>query len=136
VLLIVIWAAGCVDLAANDRTITVWETQLTPEVSYPGVSGQAAAVSDRDGTTIGIAIEGATPGGQHVWAMGLAGCAAPGQQIGPDTDYPVLVVSDSGRASVETHLGAHLARSSAYHVQVQESATDSSRVACGNLVAR
>jgi hypothetical protein len=116
--------------------VTIWESQLTPDVGYPELSGQAAAVSDAGGTAVGIGIEGAAPGAQHAWGVGLGSCATPGQQIGPDTDYPVLAVSDSGTASVEIHLGARLAQSSAYRVEVRLSATNSARVACGDLLAR
>ena len=135
-LLLAAGAAGCVDLGANDRATTIWETQLTPDLAYPGVSGQAAAVSDAGGTPIGIGIDGAAPGAQHAWGLGLGRCATPGQQIGSSATYPVLAVSDSGTAAVETHLGARLAAGGAYHVEVRLSASDASPVACGDLVAR
>jgi len=116
--------------------VTIWETQLRPDVGYPDISGQAAAVSDVGGTSVGIGIDGATPGAQHAWGVGLGSCVAPGQQIGTDALYPVLAVSDSGTAAVETHLGARLTAGGAYHVEVRLSASDASPVACGDLVAR
>jgi hypothetical protein len=135
-LLAALGVAACVDLGVNDRVVTLWETQLTPDVTYPGVSGQAAAVSDVGGTAVGIGMEGATPGAQHAWGVALGSCATPAQQFGPDSDYPVLAVSDSGTASVETRLGARLAGGNAYHVAVRLSASDTARVACGDLVER
>lgn len=129
-------ATGCVDLRANDPGLTIWETQLAAELAYPDFSGEAAALSDRSGTVIGIAIRGATTGAHHVWGLRLNDCAAPGQQVGSDVDYPELVVSAGDTASVETILGARLVGGGAYHVAVRVSASDTSRVACGDLVAR
>lgn len=134
-MLVAVAAIACVNLG-DDTAVTVWETQLSPEIGYPDLSGQAAAVSRSDGTSIGIGIDGAEPGAQHVWSMGLGTCATPGQQIGSDADYPELVVGVTGHAESETHLGSRLSRGGAYHVAVQLSAMDASPVACGDLVAR
>lgn len=127
---------ACVDLAASDAAPTLWETALSPEIGYPDLTGQAAAVSRAQGTTIGIAIHGAEPGAQHTWKMRIGSCATPGQGIGLDTDYPALVVDGAGDASAEVALGPRLALGNSYHVEVRVSAADSSRVACGDLVAR
>lgn len=135
-LLAAVGTAGCVDLSANDHAVTLWEAQLAPEVTYPDLSGQAAAVSGADGTEVGIAIAGATPGAQHVWGLRLGTCVAPGQQIGSDAAYPELIVSAAGTDSVETHLGAKLSAGGAYHVAVRLSASDTARVACGDLMGR
>jgi hypothetical protein len=116
--------------------VTIWETQLAPDVAYPDVSGQAAAVSDASGTTVGVGIDGASPGAQLGWGLALGSCGTPGQQVGADALYPVLAVSDSGTAASDTHLGTRLSLGSTYHVEVRVSAADPSRVACGDLVAR
>lgn len=129
-------APACVPLGEDEGALTIWETQLTPEAAFPGVAGQAAAVSDRDGTALGIAIDGATPGAQHVWGIRLGTCAAPGLQIGPDGDYPVLVIDDAGSAATETRIGPRLSPAGPYHIAVRVGAADTSRVACGDLVAR
>jgi hypothetical protein len=105
-------------------------------LAYPDIAGQAAAVSDRHGTSVGIAIEGAAPSAHHPWGVRLGSCAVPGQQIGPDAAYPELQVSAAGSDSVETRLGASLTLGHTYHVAVRLSAADTSRVACGDLVAR
>jgi hypothetical protein len=128
--------AACVDLSGNGLAPTIWETQLIPATSHPGLAGQAAAVSDRSGTDLGIGISGAVVGAQHLWSLRLGGCALPGQQVGADSDYPVLVVSDSATASAETQLGPQLIRSGAYHVAVRVSAADTTRIACGDLAVR
>lgn len=129
-------AAACVDLDATEPAFTLWEAELRPEVSYPDFSGQAAAISDRDGTSVGMAIEGAAPGAQHAWGVRLGSCATPGQQLGSDTDYPELQAGAAGSDTVETRLGARLAPSNTYHVGVRLSAADTARVACGDLIAR
>ena len=136
ILLSALGAAACLSINDTDSAPTVWETELTPDRSYPGVSGQAAAVSASDGTSVGISIEGAELGATHQWAVRLGGCTTPGQQIGPDSDYPELLVEMTGAASAETQLGPRLARDGEYHVEVRVSASDRSRVACGDLVAR
>jgi hypothetical protein len=135
-LLAVLGATACVDLGGNNPTVTIWETQLAPGVAYPDVSGQAAAVSDPGGTSVGIGIHGATPGAEHTWGLRLGRCVAPGEQIGADALYPTLAVSDSGTASAQTHVDVKLAANGVYHVAVRLSATDASRVACGDMVPR
>jgi hypothetical protein len=127
--------AACVNLN-SDFVTTVWETQLTPELAYPGLAGQAAALSRRDGTDAGISIEGAQSGAVHAWRIRMGTCASPGASIGPATDYPDLVVDLAGRAETETRLGPRLAIENAYLVEVVESPTDETRIACGDLVAR
>lgn len=135
--LVVVAAAGeaaCTNLSVNDSAATLWDTQLMPAPAYPDVSGQAAAVSRSDGTNLGIGLQGAEPGAQHLWHLRLGTCVVPGQRIGPDSDYPVLDVDGAGSASAEAVLGARLSSGAAYHVEVRLSATDSSRVACGDLL--
>lgn len=129
-------ATACVGVGDPGRPTTIWETQLTPAVAFPELSGRAAAVSGDAGTVVGLAIDGAAPGAEHAWGVRLGTCVTPGAQIGPDTDYPALVVSDSGKASVETHIGTRLASTGRYHVSVRLSATDTARTACGDLVER
>jgi hypothetical protein len=129
-------AAGCVGLGDDELTVTIWETQLQAEVDYPGLSGQAAAVSGSDGTAVGIAIEGATPGAEHAWGLRFGSCATPSQPVGPASDYPRLVVSTAGSASVETRIGTRLSLQRTYLVDVRVSVSDTTRVACGGLVAR
>ena len=128
-------AAACVGPTDEDA-VTIWETQLVAELAYPGLSGQAAAVSRLDGTAVGIGIDGAEPGGAHAWGLRLGSCASPSQQIGPDSDYPELLVDDLGSASVETDLGPRLSIENSYNVEVRENSTDGSRIACGDLVRR
>jgi hypothetical protein len=69
----------------------------------------------------------------HTWRVRLSTCAAPGEAIGPQSDYPELVVDEGRDASAEAHLGPRLTRDSTYHVEVRQSATDTSRIACGDL---
>jgi hypothetical protein len=128
-------AAGCVSFE-DPAVATTWETQLVPERDFPGVSGQAAAVSRVDGTAVGIAIDGAEPGAAHAWALRRGTCAVPDVRIGPDTDYPELAVDATGSASVETHLGPRLSLDQSYHIEVRVSAADDARVACGDLAGR
>lgn len=127
---------ACVDLSKNDIAPTTWQATLVPAPGYPGFAGQAAAVVSSAGTDAGIGVSGATPGATHIWALYLGDCGAPGQQIGQNGDYPVLVVSDSGTASAETVLGTELLRDGSYTVVVRVSATDSARMACGDLARR
>jgi ABC-type amino acid transport substrate-binding protein len=138
--LLILAAAGgaaCVGLGPTEEdTITVWETQLVAEFAYPGLTGQAAAISRLGGTDVGIGIDGAEPGLVHAWGVHLGTCASPGQQIGPDGDYLELVANDLGSASAETHLAPRLSIENSYHVEVRESSTDGARIACGDLVRR
>ena len=128
-------AAACVGPTDEDA-VTVWETQLVVELAYPGLTGQAAAVSRLGGTDVGIGINGAEPGGAQAWGVRLGTCASPSRQIGPDTDYPELLAGELGSASAETHLAPRLSIENSYHVEVRESSTDGSRIACGDLVRR
>lgn len=130
------WAAACVDLNVTQQAPILWDAQLTPAVGYPDLAGQGAAVSQADGTNVGIAISGAQPGAQHAWGLRIGTCAVPGQQIGLDAAYPVLAVDSAGGASVQTHLGASLAPGKQYHIAVRLSASDTTRVACGDLMER
>jgi hypothetical protein len=122
-----------VELATEGPSFTLWETQLRAELDYPGVTGQAAAVSGPGGTEAGVDLRGAEPGAAHAWGVRVGSCASPGQQIGPDSDYPVLEVGETGSASVNTQLAVQLSLESAYHVEVRVSASDATRVACGDL---
>lgn len=130
------WAAACVDLNVTPQAPTLWDAQLTPALGYPDLAGQGAAVSQADGTNVGLAISGALPGAQHAWGLRLGTCAVPSQQIGLDAAYPVLVVDSAGGASVQTHLGTSLAPGKRYHIAVRLSASDTTRVACGDLTER
>lgn len=134
-LLTALGTAGCVDLGVNSTQPSVWDAQLVPATAYPDLTGQGAAVSDPSGTSVGIEIHGAAAGGEHLWALMLGTCAVPGQQLGVDTNYPVLSVDANGDASGDTHLSAKLVVGRDYHLAVRVSATDSSRVACGDLTA-
>ena len=127
---------ACVDLSKNDIAPTTWQATLVPAPGYPGVAGHAAAVVSTAGTDAGVGVSGAAPGATHIWALYLGDCGAPGQRIGENGDYPGLVVSDSGTASAETVLGTELLRDGSYTVVVRVSATDTARVACGDLVRR
>jgi hypothetical protein len=127
-------AVACVDLSGNDAAPTTWETILTPAPAYPGLGGQAAAVSRHSGTDLGIGLSGATGGDQHPWGVRQGSCAQPGQPLGGS--YPILVVSDSGTASAETVLGTELSSDGSYTVVVRLSPADTARIACGNLARR
>lgn len=136
VLLVVTCAAlgGCVDLSGNDLQPTTWTASLVPTTAHPGVAGQAAAVVSASGTDLGIGLSGAVPGAGHIWALQSGSCSVLGQQIGENADYPVLTVSDSGKAAAETVLGSRLAREGSYAVLVRMSTIDTARVACGELL--
>ena len=128
--------AACA-VGTTDVGVDIWETQLVPESDYPGLTGQAAAVSDGNGTDVGIQLEGAEPGVVHGWRIRLGSCAAPGDGFGPASDYPELAVGGSGSASAETHLGPRLASEGNYHAEVLGAEPDqASRIACGDLVLR
>jgi hypothetical protein len=135
-LVLCVIGAACVDLNSGEPTVTLWETQLEAEPDFPGVAGQAAAVSSANGTEAGAAIRGAEPDATHPWSVRLGSCAGPGDQIGADDDYPELEVSEAGRAEANARFGLTLSLEDAYHVEVRLSASDRSRVACGDLVAR
>ena len=75
-------AAACVGSTEADP-VTQWETQLVAELAYPGLRGQAAAISRLGGTDVGIGIDGAEPEGVQVWGVRLGTCASPSEQIGP-----------------------------------------------------
>lgn len=64
------------------------------------------------------------------WGIGIGSCAAPGQQIGPDSDYPALDAS-LGSASAEAQLAYSLSEDDAYYAELRSS--DGSRAACGDL---
>jgi hypothetical protein len=125
--------AACVNLGDDEPSVTLWETQLTAEIGFPGLTGQAAAVSAPDGTQVGIGIDGAEEGAAHAWALLTGTCAQPGLQVGPQSDYPDLTVDPSGHAEADTHLGPRLDFGGTYLVEVRVSAADPTRVACGDL---
>jgi hypothetical protein len=129
-------AASCVNLG-EEPVVTIWEADIMPTVAYPDFSGQAAAVSRLDGTSVGIGIDGGAPDAEYAWALRLGTCAAPGTQFGTDDLYPTLLPDPvSGTAEAETQLGSHLSLGGSYHVEVRESLTNPTRVGCGDLVAR
>lgn len=125
--------AACVNLGDDEPSVTLWEAQLVAELGFPGLTGQAAAVSRPDGTQVGIGIDGAEPGAEHVWGLLTGSCGQPGPQVGPESDYPVLTVGASGYAEAETQLGPRLEFTGTYHVEVRVSSADPTRVACGDL---
>jgi len=129
-------AAGCVELTPQDTEVTAWEAQLIPGLSRPDLAGQVAAAVQAGGTDAGIGITGAAPGDVHTWGLWAGTCTATGNLIGLGEDYPTLAVSDSGKATAETHLGPRLSADSSYHAELRESATDTTRIACGNLQKR
>jgi hypothetical protein len=135
-ILFALGAAACLNLAVDDTgpAVTAWETQLAPEPDYPNLSGQTAAVSGPDGTSVSIEITGAEAGATLTWRLGTGTCPEPGPQLGPDSDYPALLPSLSGSASAETHLGPRLSLENTYHSELRSA--DASRIACGNLEPR
>lgn len=126
--------AACVDLGTVDTQVHIWKAVLTPITPRPGFRGNVGAVTQAGGTDVGIGLSGAVPGAEHVWGVWYGSCAAPGTLIGTPQAYPVLVVADSGGASADMHLGLKLPVDSTYHAEVRESAADSARVACGDLI--
>ncbi len=125
--------SGCVP-APSEPDITVWSAQLTPAAGYPGLSGEAGAVSDLNGTDATILIEGAEPGAVHTWHIRSGSCANPQERLGPASDYPDLQVGLQGSATADTRLGPRLNSAGTYHVEVQAGPDDASRITCGNLV--
>jgi hypothetical protein len=128
-------SAACVG-STDGPSVTIWEAQLQPELTVPDFGGQAAAISEPSGTSVGILVTGAEQGAAHAWGLRLGTCATPGTQIGPASDYPELAVGLEGSAETETHLGTRLSLDQAYHIEVRVSAADDSRIACGDLAAR
>jgi hypothetical protein len=128
-------AAACVGGTDIPATI-VWETELRPDIAHPDVGGQAAAVADPSGTQVSVLLTGAEPGATHVWGLLTGNCADPGTQVGPSIDYPVLVPDAAGSAEANTHLGPRLSSDESYFIEIRMSATDDSRVACGDLTPR
>ena len=125
--------AGCADLGINDdRRTTIWNGILQPEPDYAGLSGQAAALSRVDGTLATIILQGAQPGTSIAWGLRIGTCDDPGTQIGPDTDYPELVVEGTGEVTENATLGPRLSLDRSYHVEAR-TVSDGSRVACGDL---
>jgi hypothetical protein len=105
-----------------------------PALEYPELGGQVAAVSQLDGTSVGIGITGAEAGATLAWGIRAGTCLAPGPQLGPDSDYPALLPGLSGSASAETRLGPRLSPQNTYHAELR--AADASRIACGDLESR
>jgi hypothetical protein len=132
-MLVALAASACVNLNDDEPSVTVWETQLVAAIAFPEVVGQAAVVSGPDGTAMGIAMEGAEPQATHAWGLWTGTCDQPGQQVGPDTDYPQLDVDATGSAEAQTHLAVRLAYDGTYHVEVRLGVADPTRVACGDL---
>lgn len=133
--LAILGAAACMN-SIDTPSVTIWETQLNAELTHPDIGGQAAAVSEPSGTSLGILVTGSEPGAAHAWGLRTGTCDAPGGQIGPSGDYPELSIGDTGSGEAETHLGSRLSLDQSYHVEVRLSAADDSRVACGDLAAR
>ena len=133
--LLAIWAsAACVGLDNDPEEVVLWEAQLVAEV--PDLTGQAAAVSGAAGTDLGIGLNGAPPGAAYAWSARVGTCTTPGEDIGLPEDYPVLEVTDLGAAAAETHLASRFRRDGTYQVEVHQNRSDTTKVACGNLVAR
>lgn len=136
-LLLLVGGAACVNLGGvAPPAPTVWNAQLIPTQAYPGVSGQGAAISQAGGTTLGVEVHGGAPGAHYAWGLELGSCVTPGQQIGEDADYPSLNVDGTGDASGQAQFGSFLNVGSQYHIVVRLSASDTSRVACGNMTAQ
>lgn len=132
--LVAVSALACVNLGVNDdKVTTVWQGDLQPTSGYPGLSGQAAAVSQIDGTSASVLVQGAVPSESFAWALWLGSCDQPQQQIGPDGSYPGLAADPTGEATADAHFGTRLSIDNAYHIEVRVSATDATRVACADL---
>jgi hypothetical protein len=127
-------ALGCPSLTTPDMSVTIWQGTLIPAPAQAGLEGQVAVVAQAGGTQIGIGLTGAEPGATYAWGVWRHTCAAPGGPVGVADDYPVLAVNDSGAASGDTSLGLRFSSDSTYHVELRQSVTDTSRIACGNLV--
>lgn len=127
--------AACVDLGSAEPAIT-WEAELVPALDQPELGGQAALVAQLSRTDAGIGIRGAQPGATHTWRVRMGTCATPGEGIGPESDYPQLVVNELGEASAEMQIGHRLTTDTSYHAEVRASPTDTTRIACGNFHLR
>jgi hypothetical protein len=126
---------ACADLGVNDeRQTTLWNTDMQPEPAFAGLSGQAAAVSQISGTDATILLQGAQPTTEFAWGLRLGTCASPGQQIGPDNDYPEMVADDQGGATADAALGPMLRLDESYHIEARMPDSEGrTRVACGDL---
>lgn len=127
---------GCPSLNGPPQQNIIWETQLVPVSSEPGLGGQAAMVAQLGGTDVGIGITGAQPGATHTWQVHAGTCAAPGGGVGPPGDYPDLLVDATGGATAETHINRLLSADSSYYAEVRLSSSDTTRIACGDFQQR
>ncbi len=129
-------AAACLNLNGPEQQVIIWEALLAPSLAHPDLMGQAALAAQLNGTDAGIGIRGATPGAVHTWRVRIGTCAAPGDGIGPQSDYPELVVTQLGEASADMRIGHRLSTDTTYYAEVRASSTDTARVACGDFQQR
>jgi hypothetical protein len=133
---------GCASGGETDsRPIPGAWTGDVQSLAPGGHSGFATVTMMPDGETrANLTLRGGSAGGRHPWHIhaglcpsGDAGDAAVGPEVGDPGSYPVLEPDDVGNASATAVLSAGLDPDGEYHVDIHESADDSTVVGCGDL---
>jgi len=129
---------GC--LLGDDVTgpqFSLWDGDLLPTQANITITGDIAAVVDRIGTTVGIAIIGGAEGSTHGWALHTGSCAEPGAVFGPESAFGPLHPDEDGGASAETFINERMDPSGSYSVRVSGTGERADEViACGDLRRR
>ena len=85
-------------------------------------------------TMVQLGILNASPGSRFAWHVHRGPCGSGGKELGPPSDYPLLLTTPSGTAGVRVTLPFPTPTEGEYHVDVHRSSVPTERVViCGDL---
>lgn len=121
---------------SDPRPIPAAWTGDVQAVGEHGHSGFATVTVLPDGETrANLTLRGGAAGGRHPWHIRAGNCGDdPSAAIGSADAYPPLQPDERGNASGTAILQAVLAPDGDYHVEIHQSADDSTVVGCGRLI--
>lgn len=115
--------------------VPMWGATL---ISAPGstVHGKAIVVGtgERMRTRVVVTIEGSRNGSLHPWDIHEGTCGGNGLIVGRAADYPPIPIGGAGAATMSLEIPAGLRSRGEYYIDVHESFSRTSSIACGPLV--
>jgi hypothetical protein len=132
--LMILPLAGCLDLDSTAPPPQfIWQAQLTPLVEPEEISfsADAAMITGRGRTELGVTIRNADPGTEFHWWVRSNRCDSSGAPLGQPGAFPPFEADDLGGGSAVTQLGGNVSPELNYAAELFTS--DGILIACGNL---
>lgn len=128
-ILAVLSSGACISLDTGQDE-SLWQAALTSGPAAPGLTGTAAAFSQRNGTLVGLTLDPWMPEAEYEWRLRRGTCDSPTTVVGPADLYPTVGDGDSA----DTFVPPRLQIGEEYHVVVLGPVEAEGHAACGALL--